>query len=313
MPIRLSDIDIKTKLPRIADALPLFVVKSPSFEDRELAIEQLRTTLDLGRLQRVDVKESICFVGERGGIQYYRPSGGLWATNHAANGAFEDERRPWKVVAEKSREDPESPDLKLDPVEQRGLSEHATALLRKAELMPEQAYFAGVELEQVAQLDEKGSEVARFAGEATVKFLYRAQEIQCDGPGAKTYAFANPGTGGPQFTGFFHSWREIEDAREIRALGAEGALERGVSRDRELAVYQEKGFRFRLTSVELVYHTMPPFCYQEYVYPALYVIGSAISPEAPLESFEFTRYYNAADPASYIKTGLCALYLNCRP
>jgi len=313
MAIRLKDIDLKATLPRIADSLPLFVVRSPSFEDRQHAIDQFRKTLDLGRLQRVDVKESIHFVGDRGEIQYYRPSGGLWAMNHVASSAYEDERRPWKVVPKEHPEDPEYPELTLEPDQQRGLSENALSLFRKAELTPEQSYFAGVDLEQVAQLDEKGTEVGRFAGEATIKFLYRTKATQCDGPGAKTYAFANPGESEPQFTGFFHCWREIQDARELRMVRTEEALERGVARDRELDVYQMKGYRFRLTEVDLVYHTMPPFCHQEYVFPTLHVVGSAISPEAPLESFEFTRYYNAADPSSYIEAGLCALYLNCRP
>jgi hypothetical protein len=87
-----------------------------------------------------------------------------------------------------------------------------------AGLLSAQARFSSVTLDQVAKLDAKGQEIERGVGEASVRFLYRLESIDVAGPGAKSYAYFNPGADAPKFVSAYHAWRPVKDSRCIRAM-----------------------------------------------------------------------------------------------
>ena len=311
MTLELSDIEMAAELPSWPRSMPVYTVQKAEYEERRPAIAFLQEALHLGKVKPVEIKGSLHLMSPAGEIQYYRPSGALWAQNIAADKAFEDERRPWKVEKERDETDPDNYKLVLAREEQEMLAELTAGLFNEAGLMSEQATFAGVELDQVASRPEKRGEEALFAGEANVRFLYRLENVPVDGAGAKSYAFFNPGEEGPVFSGLFHVWRRPVGATSIQMVGAEEALARVLARDRELAMYHDKGYAIKLNQVRLVYYAMPPFEYQEYVYPALEVFGFAVprQREKRREGFGFARFYNAAPPKAYIQAELFADYL----
>jgi len=137
-------------------------------------------------------------MSENGMIQYYRPSGAIWAHNATADDQYPDESRPWKIETVKDPEDPENLKMVLKAKEEKQLLKTTHELLKRANLLSEQAYFDGVKLDQVAKLNEKGTEVDHFPGEATARFLYKLDGVPVDGAGAKSYAFFNPGDSDPE-------------------------------------------------------------------------------------------------------------------
>ncbi len=312
MGIQFRDFEIRAKLPEFESSLPVYFVHSPSLEDRKLSIDLLRQSLDLGDLQSIGVNRSTFFESDRGHIQYYRPSGALWARNGLIDKQYKDERRPWKVIKNDNPKDPDDYLLSLDKADQSKLVQSASGIFKKANLLGEEAYLAGVEVEQVTQFNEKGKELGRFPGEATVKYLYRLNGIKVLGSGAKSYAFFNPGDKSPQLSGIFHCWRQIKETRSIQMVKVEESIGNALSRDEEIDHYWKQQYRFKLTEISLGYYAMPPFEYQEYVFPVVHLIGAAIHPKNPQEGFEFARYCHAAPPASYVKEKLFADYLNCR-
>lgn len=309
MKIKLNNIDITAKLPKIQSEMQVFELKSANLDDRRKAIEMFREILDLGELSPVDVKDSLHFLSTKGEIQFYKPSGALWINNFEIESKYEDERRNWKAIEIPDEEDPEAAKFILHERDQKILLSQASSLFKEAGLLSSEAYFSGVELNQVAKLDEKGNETARFPGEANVKFRYKFEDIPVDGPGAKTYAFFNPGQKKHELSGLFHNWREVVGSRKIKMPGIEEALEMAISSDREILLYFEKGYDISISSVELVYYSLPPFKFQEFTFPALRVIGAATPKKNKNEGFEFSRFYNAAPPKYYAKENIYADYL----
>lgn len=308
MTLKLKDIDIRAKLPRIKTAMSVFEIKSPTLDERQPAIELFRETLGFGELKSAETKDSIHFVSKEGEIQFYKPSGALWVNSFMQEEKYEDERRSWKVTEVKDNEDPEDVNLVLNERDQKILLRQASSLFKESELIRE-AHFAGVDLTQVAKLDEKGREIARYPGEATVKFLYKLDDIAVDGPGAKTFAFFNPGRRKHDLSGLFHCWRDVAGSRRIKMPGIEETLEKAISTDRELLIYHKRGYKFSIRSIELVYYTLPPYKNQQFSFPTLHVIGAAIPQENKKEGFEFTRFYNAAPAKIYAKANIFADYL----
>lgn len=309
MMLQLRDMEIRAELPKMGRSMKVYKVKSASLEERKPAIEFFREAMDLGELVPVDVQDSLYLVSDRGEIQFYRPSGALWVRDAKASDEYTDEKREWNVVEAQDDEDPGNTTLALSGDEQERLAKETAGIFEKTGLLGKGAYFAGVELDQVAKHGKEGKTEERFAGEANVRFLYKLDGVSVDGGGAKSYAFFNPGKRGHKMTGIYHAWRDIQDARDIEMIGIEEALERTVAQDRELVLYHEKQHSIKLTRVDLVYFALPPFNYQEYVFPSLRVVGSVISEENKREGFEFARFYNAAPPRSYAKADLYADYL----
>jgi hypothetical protein len=311
MSVELKNIWVETDIPKWPRALPVFKVKNASLESRKKALDVFREILKLGDdALIIEEEESIHFVNEHVEIQYYRPSGALWVHDSKADSKFKDERRPWKVI---ETEDPESKNdilLVLDKKEQEKLAEQTKTMLQKAELLVEEAYFAGVELDQVARLDKEGNEVERFAGEANVRFLYQLGGIPVDGPGGKTYAYFNPDEDAYEFTGLYHAWREIEGETDIKMQSFEETLERSIKRDQELALHLKKAeSSIKISATELIYFTMPPFKYQTWVFPALHVVGSVIPNNEKDTAFGFAKFYNAGPIEAYSRAGIVAGYL----
>lgn len=311
MSLKLSEVEINTKLPQINRSMPVYKVKSASLDERQQIMKQFQEILQMGEIAPVDMQDSLHLANKTGEIQYYRSSGALWIHSFLADDKYPDESRPWKVEEIKDDTDPENRKFVLTQDVQRVLVKQTEALFEKTKLRSKQAYFSSVELDQVSRLDEKGKEMERFPGEANVKFLYKLEEIPVAGGGAKSYAFYNPGRNEHELSGIYHCWRETVDAKTIKMVPIEEILEKAISQDRELVEYHAKQYLIKLNQIELVYFTMPPYNYQDYVFPALHVIGSVIpkDTESKDNGFEFARFYNAALPESYIKAELYANYL----
>ena len=314
MTLRLSNIDIKAELPKIESTMMIHNVVGVSLEDRKQAIDLFQEALKLDRLYPVDVQDSLHFMSKYGMIQYYRPSGAIWAHNAIADDQFPDESRPWKTERVKDVDDQENLKMVLKREEEKRIFKISQELFKKADLLSERAYFDGVELDQVVKLNEKGIEVDHFPGEATARFLYKIDGVPVDGAGAKTYAFYNPGERSPELTGIYHAWRKITESKKIKMIGIEEALEGALAQDRELAVYHKRDALIRISKVDLVYMTLPAHKFQDYIFPALRTIGAVIPErgEKKQDGFEFAKFYNALPAEHYAKADLYADYLFAR-
>lgn len=310
MPLKLDDLIISAELPDIRKEMPVFKVRGASLEERQGAIDVLGGSLDLGKLSAIEIGDSLHFFSKTGEVQFYRPSGGIWARNTAMDEAFDSEMRPWKTEAMADDEDEAIRTLVLPRSISKELVEQTQAIMEKAGLSSKHAFLAGVELEQIAELDEKGRQVGQFAGEASVRFLYRLEDVAVDGAGAKSYFYFNPGDGGPLMVGAFHAWRDTVDARPVSMRPSEAALDVALAKDEELGLYHERGHRIELTAVDLVYYTLPVFEFQELVFPALRVVGSVFEElERGNEGFEFARFFHATPAEEYARSDLFADYL----
>jgi len=314
MSLKLTDIEIAAKLPKINHSMPVYKVKPFSLEECQQAIRYFQEIMHIGEILPVNMQDSLHLVSKAGEIQFYRPSGGLWVHSFVADDKYSDERRPWKVEQVKDDEEPENLKLVLPKKEQKKLADRTVELFEKTKLLSKQAYFSGVELDQVTRLDEKGKEVERFPGEANVRFLYKLDDIPVEGAGAKSYAFYNPGEREYELTGIYHCWRGTTDAQTIQMVSIEETLERAISQDRELVLHHKKRSLIKINKIELVYYTLPPHKHQDYVFPSIHIIGSATPKDKKLrrDGFDFSRFYNAAPCESYAKEGLYADYLLMR-
>lgn len=311
MALRVRDIKIESKLPEIPRSMPVFKVKAASLDDRKKAINVFSKQLKLGKLNTITMEDALLFVSKMGEVQYYRPSGALWVRNAVADEKFKDEKRPWKTVKVPDEEDRENFTLALTKTETSELAKKARSLFAETKLLGKGFYFAGVSLDQIAQLDEKGEEIGRFAGEATVRFLYKLKGVEVDGAGAKSYAYFNPSRNKHELVGVFHAWRETVGTQAVQTVKIDEAIDVAITKDRELSLYHERKHKIRLTKMDLVYYSLPPFMFQEYVFPALRVIGSVSlgSAKKKNQGFEFARYFHVAPAKAYAKANLYADYL----
>lgn len=311
MTLQLTDIKISTVLPEIPTDLPVYLVRAASLEERQPAIQFFQELLQLEELVPVDEPDSLCYMGPDGEIQFYRPSGSLWVEDTRADKGYPDERRPWKVVEVPDENDPNNSKLVLIESDENRLARQAGELFEEAGLISSEASFAGVALDQVAQLDAEGKEVGRFVGKANARFLYCLDGVEVDGPGAKTYAFYNPGTERHTLTSIYHAWREVKDKRKIGMARIDEILERTLVQDPELRLYHQRGSSIELQQVDLVYLALGPDIHQDYVFPTLRVDGNVMfkSPSPEREGFEFSRFYHAATPQDYATSKLYAHYL----
>jgi len=306
---RIKHLNVTAKLPDPQTDLPVFTVRSASLDERRGAIETLGEHLELGRLGTFELKDSLHFGSQAGEVQFYRPSGALRARNVAAGKAFDSEVRPWENL-ERSEDEEGVSILVLGESTRKRLVERARAVLERAGLVSEHGFLAGVDLEQVAELDAEGKQIGQHAGEATVRYRYRLQEIAVAGAGAKSYLTFNPGARAPQLVGAFHAWREIVDARAVRVRSAAQAVDQTLAVDRELIAYHKRGYTIELNRLDVVYYARPAFAYQTVVFPALRVKGRAMgNGEHGARGFEFARYVHVASPEDYARADLFADYL----
>lgn len=308
MAVNMDDLVISADLPEAREDMPVFTVRSTSLKERQGTIDLLGKRLDLGELAVAEIEESLHYISKAGEVQYYRPSGALWARNTAAGRAFDSESRPWKGLEKAGEKDQR---LVLPASMANELAGQAQAIMEEGKLSSKHAFLAGVDLEQVAVLHQEGEEEGPQAGEAVARFLYRLDDVMVDGGGAKSYFYFNPGSRGTKMVGAFHVWRDVVDARAVAVPKPEAMLGVALARDPELSLYQERGYTVELRAIDLVYYAFPAFMHQELVFPALRVVGSvAVEGEKGREGFDFGRYFHALPPEAYARAELYALYLS---
>ena len=161
-------------------------------------------------------------------------------------------------------------------------------------------------------LDEKGNEILRTAGDATVRYSYEVEGLPVFGPGAKTQVFVTTADGKPRITGAVHVWRELRGSRDVKLGSAKAALESALTEDAELRQYSERGHSIAVERMRFGYLALPAFVHQSYVFPAFQVEGRVRSPKDDLDYFHFGRYYHAIDPKEYRRIGTLADYLMTR-
>ena len=311
MSIQFSDITIRASLPEVPKELPVFLVHTPSLEERRPAIDRFRSLLKIDRFKTVEEDGSIYFENGSAGVQFFRASGSLWAQDGRADACFPDERRPWRVVDEPDRDNPKNSRLVLPAEERKRLVQHAENLLAEAGLLSEATRLSSVSLDQVARLDAEGREIERGVGEANVRFLYRLESIDVAGPGAKSYVFFNPGADAPRFVSAYHAWRPVKGSRSVRMTSVEEILKRTALHDPQILFADKRGDRIELRKIDLAYWALHPDAAQSYVYPVLLVEGVIFFHGAThrREATEFARAYNAVSQKDCAAAEIYADYL----
>ncbi len=286
--------------------MTLYELSSRTLAERQRAIGVISNQLRLGDVTAVELPQSLVLASARGEVEYFYASGALWGRDAAADELAENEERKWDGIEEQK----DGTDTRLG-FNQRAaalLARQATALLSEADLLPEQISHSSVQLDQVAQLDEKGNELRRGVGGATVKFAYAADGVPVGGPGAKTQVYVEPGRRASLITGVFHVWRDFEGSRRLLLPAVQAALDGGLLRDPELVKYHELGHSIRITRLDLIYYALPAFDHQAFLFPAFQVEGTVIDPKSESE-FDFGRFHHVAPPANYEAAGARAHYL----
>jgi hypothetical protein len=307
MALKVQYLDIKTRIPKLPTSMSLLELKGTSLDERQWAISFLSRRLDLGDLKPIETPNSLVFASKRGEVEYFHASGAIWARNTEADEKAENEERKWTGLREIG--EGINRHFALEDKSAKQLSEHAKSLLGEAGLLREHILRADVELDQVAHLDEKGGEISRGAGSATVKFIYGVEGLRAFGPGAKSLVFAEPKNGELWITGAFHAWREVAAGRQIKLSSIESAMSVGLLKDPELNQYHKRGHRMQITRLDFGYLALPVFVPQRFLFPAFQVEGTVISPKNKSDFFHFGRYYHVATPKQYAKADAYADYL----
>ena len=306
MALTLDNIEFKTELPKIPDSISLYNLKSPSLEEREPAIKLFIEILKLGKVNTIELKDSIMFASKRGEVEFFPASGSIWARDALAGEKTENEERKWDGLEKKNIQGETHYVLNTNAAER--LSKQAYELLDKSKLLNENAVFDRVELDQYVQFDEKGQEINSGAGSATIKFLYAVDTIPVFGPGAKTYIYADPEDGKPRITGAFHAWRELLNSKKIELPATEESLASGFLKDPELMLYHKRGQKVEVSRLDFGYYSMPAFSKQSYLFPVFEVEGSIIHPNEESRSY-FLKHHHAIPPKLYKKVNARAYYL----
>jgi len=301
-------INFRVDPPKIPSSHSVIEVQAVHAEVRKWPMKILARRLDLGELHEVETPHGHALASKYGEVEYFDASGGLWARDARADEQFQSEERNWKGLCETETKDGYI--FELVDEQQKELLEHARALLGEAGLIREEMSFNGIALDQVAQFNEKGEEINRAAGDATVRFDYVFDEIPFIGAGAKTQVFVTSDDGGPRITGAVHVWREIVDTHKVGESSAEAALHRGISEDGELSRYIEKGHVIDIDHIKFGYLALPAFMKQRYIYPAYQIEGRVRSNRDERDYFNFGRYIQAVETKQYRRAGLFAEYLH---
>jgi hypothetical protein len=287
----------------------VYSLSAPTLDDRRAAISRLRDYLKLGDLRTAELDHAVVMASEQGDIQYFPASGAVMARDATAGRAAENELRKW----------PELEDTKtggqrviLHPDASKRLIGQVTELLEPVGLLGKPISRSSVELEQVAQLDEKGNERQYGAGKAVVKFQYAVEGVPVRGAGGKTLAFAIPDQGVARITGAFHAWRIPGQAIALKLPPLDEALGVGLLSDPELDLYHSAGHKIQITRLELVYLALPAFMRQNHLFPAFQVEGKVSEGRKGI-AFGFARFHHAAPPNAYTAVGLAGSYLMANP
>jgi hypothetical protein len=309
MPLKLSDLEIKTNLPLLPASLPVFSLAAPTLDERRGSIARLGEHLKLGTLRSVELEHGTVLASKLGDITFFHASGAIWARDATATQGTTNELRKWEGQVETTI-DGQRTALNADAAKK--LIAQTRTLLEPLSLIGKEAATAAVQLDQVAQLDAKGNEIAHGAGQATVKFLYAVDGVPVRGAGAKTLAFAEPVAGQARYSGVFHAWRTIGKAAPVRMTSIDEALGVGVLTDPELEQYRTAGHRIQISRLELVYLALPAFMRQSQLFPAFQVEGTVSEGPRGI-SFHFGRFHHAVPPQAYAAADLYGPYLTVNP
>lgn len=310
MSIKLNSLEIKARLPVLPASLPVFALAAPSFEERRAPIARLAEHLKLGTLRQVDLDHASVLAGSHGDITCFHASGAVWARDATASKGAANEFRKWEGQTDSTATDGQRVVLNRDAA--RKLLAQARELLQPLGLLGKEVASEAVQLDQVAQLDEKGKELAHGAGQATIKFQYAVGGVPVRGAGAKTLAFAEPDAAQARIAGVFHAWRMPGKGTEIKLPVLEEALGAGLLTDPELDRYSAAGHKILVTRLEFVYLALPAFVRQSHLFPAFQIEGVVSEGKLGI-SFHFARFHHAVPPKVYAAARLYGPYLSTNP
>lgn len=309
MSIKLNNLQIDAKLPKVPPSLPVHALTAPGLEDRRAAMGRLGEHMKLGALRSVDLEHGIVMASERGDITCFHASGAVWARDAAGGKGAVNEMRKWDGQVS-TTDDGQRAALNADA--SKKLLAQTKDLLQPLGLLGREVASESVQLDQVAQLDAKGTEMAHGAGQATVKFLYAVDGVPVRGAGAKTLAYAEPDAGQLRYRGVFHAWRGLGKGTDLKLAGLEEALAVGLLTDPELDRYSAAGHKIQLTRLELVYLALPAFLRQSHLFPAFQIEGVVSEGKLGI-GFHFGRFHHAAPARAYAACGLFGSYLTVNP
>jgi hypothetical protein len=307
MALTLDDVDWKVRLPEPPKSLPLYETTAPALKERSRAMEVIGKQLGLNELRPVELPHSLVYASKRGEVEFFPASGGLWARNAELGDRYDNELRNWPGLVESGGRGDTT--LGLAPDSSKRLLEQARALFADAGLLSDQMAAGAVDLDQVAELDEKGNELRRGAGTATARFAYALEGVPVFGAGAKTLAYLEPERDQAIMTGMFHAWRPISKKIGLTMSPVQDALGVSLLQDPELVEYRKRGYRLEVTRLEFGYMALPATVRQTYLFPAFEVEGRAFHPDRKGDEFFFGRHHHAASPEQYGKAGAFADYL----
>jgi hypothetical protein len=310
MAMTLKDLDLKVRLPDLPKSIPVFELSAPSLEERRPGLDLLRDHLRLGDLRPVQLDHALMMASERGEIEYFYASGGVWARDATVTREAPNELRRWPDVEE--TENGNERRFTLGAETARRLISRAKETLQAVGLIGREVDSETIDLDQVAHLGPRGKERERGPGQATIKFNYAVEGMPVRGAGAKTLLFAEPENGEARFTGAFHAWRTIGSAREVKMPPIEKALEVGLLVDPELVAYQKAGHTIRITRLDVGYLALPVFMRQSHLFPAFQVEGD-VSEGKKGPAFRFARFHHAAPPAAYVAADVYGAYVSVNP
>jgi hypothetical protein len=306
MALTLDDVDWKVRLPEPPKSLPLYETTAPTLKERSRAMEVIGQQLGLNELRPVELPHSVVYASKRGEVEFFPASGGLWARNAELGDRYDNELRDWPGLVESRGGDTV---LVRAPDYGKRLLEQARSLFADAGLVSDAMTVGAIELDQVAELDEKGKELKRGAGTATARFAYALEGTPIFGAGAKTLAFLEPDRDQTIVTGMFHAWRPVTGKIGLTMTAVQDALGVGLLQDPELVEHHERGYRLEIRHLEFGYMALPATVRQTYLFPAFEVEGRAFHPDGEGDEFFFGRIHHAASPEQYAKAGAFADYL----
>jgi hypothetical protein len=309
MSIKLNNLQIKTSRPELPSSLPVYSLTAPTIDDRRAAIARLGERMNLGLLRSVDLEHGIVMASERGDITCFHASGAVWARDATVGRGGLNEMRKWDGQISTTDDGQR---VALNAEMSKKLLMQARELLQPLGLLGRELGGESVQLDQVAQLDAKGKEIAHGAGQAVVKFQYAVGGIPVRGAGAKTLAYVEPEAGKPRFCGVYHAWRGLGKGTDLKLSSLEEALAVGLLTDPELDRYSAAGHKIALTRLELVYLALPAFMRQSHLFPAFQIEGIVSEGKLGI-SFHFGRFHHAAPARAYAEAGLFGSYLSTNP
>ena len=174
MSLNIDDINIKSDRFDIPNEIFLKELRGAPLEERQKSIHALNQSFNLGELKTVETPFSVVFGNKAGEIEYFPPSGALWARNSKLENQFKDEIREWSDLLEQRKDGEVFFTFGKDTTKK--LIKQAIHLLTDTDLLlgsaREMMQDPVVVLDQFAQLDEEGKEIQHGASTASVSISY---------------------------------------------------------------------------------------------------------------------------------------------